>query len=138
MLRRKRRWLGQRSRLPARLTVRCPWSITLQRRHACADVRTMTRPLAVVVATVLGYQQFAQMGAVGKRTYGDFNAMMSKGGSMENLSMGPQVTEELVKSCKTIVGAFADEMAAGYAAAAKQFDCTNAVECIRPALCDTL
>jgi hypothetical protein len=28
------------------------------------------------------------MGAEGKRTYGDFNRMMSKGGSMENLSMG--------------------------------------------------
>ena len=43
------------------------------------------------------------MGPMGKRTYGDFNAMMSKGGNMDNLSMGPQVTEELVKSCKAII-----------------------------------
>ena len=33
----------------------------------------------------------ATMGSEGKRTYGDFNRMMAKGGSMENLSMGPQV-----------------------------------------------
>ena len=66
---------------------------------------------------------------MGKRIYGDFNAMMSKGGNMENLSMGPQVTESLVKSCNAIVGAFADEMAAGFAAAAKQFDCTAADSC---------
>jgi hypothetical protein len=48
--------------------------------------------------------------------YGDFNAMMSKGGSMDNLSMGPQVTEELVKACQKIVSEFGDEVAAGMAA----------------------
>ena len=79
--------------------------------------------LSAVAAIHIGYPQYAQSGAMGKRVYADFNAMMSKGGNMENLSMGPQVTEELVKSCNAIVEAFGDEMAAGYAAAAKQFDC---------------
>ena len=32
------------------------------------------------------------------------------GGSMDNLNMGPQVSEELVKACKTIVAEFGDNM----------------------------
>lgn len=83
----------------------------------------MARSAFATACSADSYQQYAQSGATGKRVYADFNAMMSKGGNMENLSMGPQVTEELVKSCNAIVGAFGDEIAAGYAAAAKQFDC---------------
>jgi hypothetical protein len=102
----------------------CMADSALQSRSSARGTLTLTLcswlPAAPVVA---GYQQFAQMGPMGKRTYGDFNAMMSKGGNMDNLSMGPQVTEELVKSCKAIINTFGDEMAAGFAAAEKQFDC---------------
>eukprot|EP01052_Picozoa_sp_SAG31_P039412 SAG31_NODE_5462_length_2523_cov_2.836634_4_plen_84_part_00 len=36
-------------------------------------------------------------------------------GAMENLSMGPQVTEELVSACKKIVAEFGAELAVGVA-----------------------
>ena len=70
------------------------------------EKESMARAAFKTACSAESYQQYATMGAVGKRKYGDFNAMMSKGGSMENLSMGPQVTEELVKACQTIVSEF--------------------------------
>ena len=82
----------------------------------------MARSAFVSTCKASGFQNWAQVGNVGKRHYGDFNVIMSKGGNMENLSMGPQVAEELVKSCKTIIMEFGDEIASGYAAAEKQFD----------------
>ena len=52
-------------------------------KQADADEKeAMARDAFGTACSADSYQQYAQMGAEGKRKYGDFNAAMSKGGSM--------------------------------------------------------
>ena len=52
-------------------------------KQADADEKeAMAREAFGTACSGNSYQQYAQMGAEGKRKYGDFNAAMSKGGSM--------------------------------------------------------
>ena len=75
----------------AMLSVRCSHAeyaptLALSPPCSCAALHR-TPPTQCPAGTAChpdNYQQFATVGAIGKRKYGDFNAMMSKGGSMDS------------------------------------------------------
>ena len=51
----------------------------------------------------IGKLQVAMMGEEGKRKYGDFNALMKKGGTMTNLNMGPEQAQAVQGLCDVVV-----------------------------------
>ena len=66
-------------------------------KQADADEKeAMARDAFDAACSADSYQQYAQMGAEGKRKYGDFNAAMSKGGSMVRPAALPAPTSYLI------------------------------------------
>ena len=59
------------------------------------------------------WREFAVVGEEGRRTYGNFNKMMSAGGSLDNLHSGPKVGAVLVEACEAIRQRFGVEIASG-------------------------
>ena len=50
----------------------------------------------------IGDKQIALMGEEGERTFGDFNEMMQKGGTMSNLNMGPEQSKKVFVLCEAV------------------------------------
>ena len=67
------------------------------------------------LATVKAYpkkdgMQWAVSGAKGKRKFADFNKLMSSGGTMENLSMGGNVADDLAGCFEQLAASHGDEL----------------------------